>query len=102
MHARVTQFRIRAGKLEEFTAAIGSLIPVIQKQPGFRALLVLRSEPGDAPEARVISTWDSLDDLRASEKNMFFYQAVARLLDCCEGFPVMREEEVLVSEFAPH
>jgi len=48
----------------------------------------------------VLSLWDSLDDLKASEKNLFLYQAIARVLSYCEGFPAIREHEVLVSEFA--
>jgi hypothetical protein len=31
---------------------------------------------------------------------MFLYQALARLLSHCDGFPTIREHEVLASEFA--
>ena len=99
MHARVTRLRIRPGKLEEFVTAFDSIIPTIQKQAGFRALLVLRN-PTAAPEATVVSAWDSLEELRASEQNMFLFQALARILSYCEGFPVTEEHELLVGDFA--
>jgi heme-degrading monooxygenase HmoA len=101
MHARVTQFRILPGKLEEFTQAIHSVVPAVRKQKGFRALLVLRADSGAAPEGQTIAVWDSLEDLRASEKNFFFYSALAKVMACCEGFPAIAEQEVLVSQFAP-
>ncbi len=39
-----------------------------------------------------------MDALRASEKNMFLYKALARVMVFCRGFPQIREEEVLASE----
>jgi len=99
MHARVTHFYIQPGKTEGFRSAVNSLIPLIRKQQGFHALVVLHL-PGTKPEATVLSLWDSLDDLKGSEKNMFLYQALSRVLSHCEGFPTIREHEVLVSEFA--
>lgn len=102
MHARVTQFRIRPGKLEEFAAAVDSLVPLMHQQQGFKSLMVLRgdSAPGTGPEATVITTWDSLDSLRANEENLYFYRAMARVMAFSEGFPAIHEHEVLVSEFS--
>lgn len=95
MHARVTQFRILPGKLDDFRAAVQSLIPLLNRQSGFRNLIVLRTTDGPAPEATVISVWNSLSDLKASEKNLFLYQAISRVLEFCEGFPLIREHEVI-------
>lgn len=100
MYARAAELRILPGKLEEFTRAFDSIIPEIRKQAGFRALVVLRSPEAANPEAITFSIWDSLADLKASEKNLFLYQALSRVLGFCEGFPRIREHEVLVSEFA--
>ncbi len=100
MWARVTHYRILPGKLEEFTAAADSLMPVVQKVKGFRLALVLKGDARDRQEATTVSVWESLEDLRAGDNNVFYYQAIARLLRCCEGFPTMDEQEVLVSEFA--
>lgn len=99
MHARVTQFRILPGKLEDFRAAAESIRPVIHKQHGFRALLVLRTSESPL-EATVISVWNSLSDLKGSEKNLFLYQAISRVLEFCEGFPLIREHEVIANDFA--
>jgi heme-degrading monooxygenase HmoA len=99
MYARVWKFVILPGKVEEFAAATKSTIPILKRQPGFRGLLVLHSGPGEKLEATVVSTWESLVALRDSETPTF-QQALARTLSLCEHHPSMREEEVLVSEFA--
>jgi heme-degrading monooxygenase HmoA len=83
--------------MEEFDAAINSVRPILRGQHGFCGLLVLRSGPG-ALEATVVSVWNSIDDLRNSEATAF-QQGVVKVLSYCEPRPVMREEEVVVSEF---
>jgi heme-degrading monooxygenase HmoA len=72
----------------------------VRKQAGYRGLIVLRTGEDDKPEASTISMWESLAHLRASESNMFYYNALRQLFECCEGYPIMHEEEVLVSDFA--
>jgi heme-degrading monooxygenase HmoA len=99
MYARVWKAVVLSGKVEEFAAATKSALPILQRQPGFRSLLVLRSGPGEMLEATVVSVWDSLVDLRNSETSVF-PQALAHTLTFCEPHPSMREEEVLVSEVA--
>lgn len=103
MHARITQFRIRPGKLDEFLATVDSMVPLMHQQEGFKALIVLRADAAStaSPQATVITTWDSLDSLRASEENLYFYRAMARVLAFSDGFPAIHEHEVLVSEFSP-
>ena len=106
MHARITQFNVRPGKLDELADAVDSLIPLMRQQKGFRSLIVLRGAalPGNSSEAAAITTittWDSLDSLRASEENLYFYRAVARVLAFSDGFPAIHEHEVLVSEHHP-
>ncbi len=101
MHARVSQFRVRPGKLEDFKRAVASMKPKAREQRGFRALLVLRTGDAGLEDATVITVWDSIADLRATEKNLTFYQAVTRFMAFSEGFPAVREHEVLVSDFAP-
>jgi heme-degrading monooxygenase HmoA len=99
MYARVWKFVILPGKVEEFAVAAKSAIPILQRQPGFRSLLVLRTGPGEGLEATVISTWASIETLRDSETAVF-PQALADYHSYCEHGPVMREEEVVVSDFA--
>ncbi len=101
MHARITQFHIREGKLEEFLQALDSLLPLMHEQKGFKGLLVLRGDSKAVPstQATVITTWESLDSLRASEENLYFYRAMARVLAFSDGFPAIGEHQVLASEF---
>lgn len=99
MYARVWKFKILSGKVEEFAAAINSFLPTVRRQAGFRGVLALRGGPGEKLEVIAFSMWDSLEALRNSETHAY-QEALLRLLACCERHPSMREEEVLVSEFA--
>jgi heme-degrading monooxygenase HmoA len=95
MHARVWQVRIRPGKTDEFKGALQSLFPLARLQPGYRGGVALTSGKAGAPDVTVVGIWDSLDALRASERNLFVTQAIARVLGCCDGFPQITEQEVL-------
>ncbi len=99
MYARVWKLGILPGKVGEFAVACRSAIPILQRQAGFRSLLVLRSGPGEMLEGTVTSVWDSLDHLRNSETGTF-KEMLAHVLTLCEPRPSMREEEVLISEIA--
>ena len=100
MVARVTQYKIRPGKLEEFISTAESLTPALDRLKGFRVLLILEGEESEAREATTISVWDSSIDLRNSDNDKFYYHAIAQLLKCCESFSPMHEQNVLVSKFA--
>ncbi|HKO05517.1 MAG TPA: antibiotic biosynthesis monooxygenase [Candidatus Acidoferrales bacterium] len=95
MHARVWQVRIRPGKTDDFKAALQSLYPQAQRQPGYRGGVALTSGTANAPEVTIVAIWNSLDEMRASERNMFVTQAISRVLGCCDGFPEITEREVL-------
>jgi heme-degrading monooxygenase HmoA len=99
MHARVTQFSIPSEKLPEFTNALNSAIPLMRQRKGFQALLVLRVEQSNPPDVRVMTIWESQEALHESENSLLFYQALARALAFAKGFPVMREEEVMLWNF---
>lgn len=105
MFARIMQIQILPGKLQDYLMAVESLRPGLRKQAGFRAMVILRSsetpaKKGDKREIRAttITLWESMEHMRASEKNMFLYQALARMQEHCKGFPQIREEEVIASE----
>lgn len=100
MVARVTQYRIRPGKIEEFITATESLTAAIDKIHGFRALLVVRGEDDDSRDAMAISVWDTPEDMHASDNDKFYYHVVAQLMHCCESFSPGHEHPVLVSKFA--
>ena len=99
MYARVWRLGILPGKVEEFAAAINSFLPILRRQAGFRGLFAVRGGPGERLEVTGFSAWDSLEALRNSETREY-QEALDRVLSCCEHRPFMREEEVLVSEFA--
>jgi heme-degrading monooxygenase HmoA len=99
MVARVTHYRIRPGRLEEFAATVKSLTAAMDKLAGFRVLLVLRGEDPDSRDAMGISVWESAEDLKNSDNDAFYYEALARLIKCCESFSPMHSQEVLVSKF---
>jgi heme-degrading monooxygenase HmoA len=99
MHARVTQFSIPAERLNDFIGAVDSLIPLMHERPGFKALLVLRVEKSDPPDVRVMTIWQTQQALQDSENDVYFYQALARALTYAKGFPVIREEAVLLHDF---
>ena len=100
MHARVTQFSIPPEKVDDFITALNSAIPLMRQREGFRALLVLRVENSNPPDVRVMTLWDTQQALHDSENNVLFYQALARALTHAKGFPVIREEEVVLHDFA--
>lgn len=98
MHARVTELRVPADKLEELKAAILSIMPLTNQQRGFRGLVMLETNRAAAVDVRIITLWDSLADLDASEKNLFYYRALARIQGYTQGFPHIEVQEVLLSE----
>ena len=100
MVARVTHYRIRPGKLDEFTATVQSLTAAMDKLKGFRVLLVLRGDEAATQEVTAISTWDSIEDMKDSDSDSFYYHVVSKLIGCCESFSPMHEQEVMVSKFA--
>ncbi len=100
MIARVTRYRIRPGKVEEFAATSESLMAALDKLAGFRVLLLLRGEDPGGRDATSISVWDSVEHLKSSENNAFYYEVLVRLMSCCESFSPMHQHEVLKSKFA--
>ena len=100
MHARVTQFTVSPEKLSEFTTLLDAAIPRMRERRGFQALLVLKVEGSNPPDVRVMTIWESQQALRDSENSLPFYQSLSRALALAKGFPVIREEEVLVYDFA--
>jgi quinol monooxygenase YgiN len=100
MYARVWRFTIQPGKLDDFTEAVRTLVPDAKKERGFRGFLVMRGRR-DEPKVgcTMIGMWQSRDALRASDEGLFLPRALAHLITCCDGFPLIQEHELLVSEF---
>ncbi|MGH9774050.1 MAG: antibiotic biosynthesis monooxygenase family protein [Candidatus Acidiferrales bacterium] len=101
MHARVMQFQIVPGKVNEFAEAVRSIAPLANQQKGFRGFIALHTREKTPIEVETISLWDSLDDLDASEKNLYLYEALARLQSFAQGFPRIQVYQVLARETPP-
>lgn len=99
MHARVTQFHIVPEQLPQFLAAMEAALPHARQQKGFRALLALRGgSSATSIEVRVMSIWNSLEDLQAGEQNFYFYQALAKVMSASKGFPLIESQEVIFAD----
>lgn len=101
MHARVTQFHIVPEQLSQFMSNLHAAAPHARHQQGFRGFLVLRAgeETTSSVDVRVISLWNSLEDLQAGEQNFYFYQALAKVMPASKGFPLIESHEVLFADF---
>jgi heme-degrading monooxygenase HmoA len=100
MHARVTQFSVPSEKLNDFIDTLNSAIPLMRQRIGFQALLVLRVEKSNPLDVRVMTIWETQQALHESGNNVYFYQALVRASAFAKGFPVIREEEVVLHDFA--
>lgn len=72
MYARVAQYQVQPDKYDQFVEALNSALPLMRKQEGFQALLVLRVEGSRPPDVRVMTVWDTQLSLRQSESNLYF------------------------------
>jgi heme-degrading monooxygenase HmoA len=100
MYARVWRIGLLPENIERFGSACRSVGVVNKKTAGYRGLLILRGGPLDSPEATVVSLWESLAALRASESDAF-QKAVAGALACSKPGAALREEEILLWEIRP-
>jgi heme-degrading monooxygenase HmoA len=100
MVARITRYRIRPGKMEEFAATVEAVTARLDKLEGFRVLVILRGEDPSGREATAISVWDSVDHMKSSESDKFYYDAIKRLIGYCESFSPMHQHEVLKIKLA--
>lgn len=100
MYVRVTQFSIPSDKLNDFMAALNSAIPLVKQERGFHGLLLLRVEKSSPPDVRLMTFWETQQAMRDSEDNLYTDEVLARVLAFAQGFPVMREEEVILNDFA--
>ncbi len=98
MYARVTQFSIPSDKLNNFIATLNSAILLVKEEKGFQGLLLLRVEKSNPPDVRLMTFWETKQAMRDSEDNLYTDEALARVLAFAQGFPVMREEEVVLRD----
>jgi hypothetical protein len=100
MYARVWKFNVLSEKVEQFGVACRAVGTVNRKRPEFRGFVVVRGGSRDAPECTVVSVWDTLEALRASEGGAF-QKALGEALAYCRPGAVLQEEDVLICDFGP-
>ncbi len=100
MVARVTRYRIRPGKVEQFKSTVESLMGALDALEGFRVFLLIRGENPDGRDATAISVWDSVEQMKSSENDKFYYGVLKTLMGYSESFSPMHVHEVLESKFA--
>jgi len=100
MVARVTRYRIRPGKVEEFAATIESLMSALDRLEGFRLFLMVRGEDPSGRDATSISIWESTEQMKSNENSRLYYDVIKTVMGCCESFSPMHEHEVMKIKFA--
>ncbi len=95
MHAGVVGFRVRPGRMEEAVRTyLGSVIPAMREQPGFRSILVLTDPETD--EGYTIGLWETKDDAVAFESSGNYQEQIAKLGGLFAEPPVRKVYEVSI------
>ncbi|HEX8034803.1 MAG TPA: hypothetical protein VF510_13190 [Ktedonobacterales bacterium] len=99
MHARVTTATIQQDKIDECIRIFrDSIVPDIQRQKGFRDLLMLTNRA--TGKSAFYALWESEADLRANEASGSYQLQVAKLLPMFVGQPTREIYEVTVNELS--
>lgn len=90
MYARITKFRIKIEKIETGVQLYyESVVPSAKAQNGFcRISFLLNRETG---EGTSITFWESEEDARANEENLYYQQQLIKFLNFLEGPSYIRE-----------
>ncbi|MBA3616024.1 MAG: antibiotic biosynthesis monooxygenase [Rubrobacteraceae bacterium] len=93
MHAGVMTFRVAPGKTEEAVLIyLGSVVPKMREQRGFRGGLVLSNPEVD--EGYTITLWETEDDAEAYESSGVYREQVAKFGNLLAEPPNRRIYEV--------
>jgi heme-degrading monooxygenase HmoA len=94
MHARVTTFQVRAGRIDEVIAMTrDSVLPDAREQKGYRGVLVLTDRA--ASKIVAVSLWETETDMIAGEAGYLPGQG-GKLADLISGRTVREHYEVSV------
>jgi heme-degrading monooxygenase HmoA len=84
LRARMIGFKVPPGRLEELeNVYLTSLIPEMEKHPGFTFVLLIRNK--DTDETLEVSIWEDEDALRESEKEGGLLEWKANTLESITG-----------------
>jgi heme-degrading monooxygenase HmoA len=97
MHARIAQFDIVDGKVDDLAAAYASTMPLLRQAKGFRETILMIDRA--AQKAVSVSLWDSEADIRATEKpGSFLEKALPIVAKFQKARPQFTIAEVVVRE----
>ena len=89
MHAGVLTFRVAPGKMEKAVLIyLGSVVPKMREQRGFRGGLVLSNPEVD--EGYTITLWETQDDPETYESSGAYREQVAKRGDTLAEPPTRR------------
>ena len=95
MVARVTSVAVSPDDIEESTQLFeASVVPAARREKGFMGGLLLVRDDG---RAIVIDLCDTVDNLRANERNGFYQAQIAKFADRIVGHPTREVYEVAVA-----
>jgi len=100
MVARITRYRIRPGKEEEFQATMERRMCHLDTLAGFRFFLLLHAEDPRTREVTSISVWDCVENMTSGENTSIYYESVKSLIGVCETFSPTHHHDVLKTKFA--
>ena len=95
MRAGVVTFRVRSGKMGEAVRTyLGSVVPAMREQPGFRSILILTDPETD--EGCTVGLWETEEDARVFESSGVYREQIAKLGGLLAEPPVRKVYEVSI------
>ncbi|MGA2460813.1 MAG: antibiotic biosynthesis monooxygenase [Candidatus Bathyarchaeia archaeon] len=95
MYARAVNVQFQSGKIQEASRIVkDSIVPVMQKQKGFKGQLLLTQR--DTGKAISINLWETQDDLTQFETSPLYRELMDNLAGVLAGPPTGERYEVSV------
>jgi heme-degrading monooxygenase HmoA len=95
MYARAVNIQFQSGKIQEASSIVkDSIVPVMQKQKGFKGQLLLTRR--DTGKAISINLWETQDDLTLFEASPLYRELMGNLAGVLAGPPSGERYEVSV------
>lgn len=97
MYARITKFYVKIEKIEKGIRLFNeSVVPSAKAQKGFcRLSFLINRETG---EGTAITFWDSEEDARANEENLYYQHQLIKFLNFLEKPTYIREGYEVITD----
>ncbi len=96
MHARVMNFQVQDGKMEEFLEVIReSVEPILHHLEGFQAGFVFTNQENNS--AMSVSIWETEEQMLANERSPIYVERISRMTAriCDAPTPIHYEAPIL-------